>query len=323
VAHGTVLIVNPAAGNGRCARTWPSWARRLAAAGVAHSTVFTTRPGDATRLTREALLDGAETVVAVGGDGTANEVVNGFFDGDEAINPSARFGILPAGTGVDLSRMLGLRGPMAIAALGPSGQTGAIDLGRVRFVAYGGQVRSRYFVNGGDLGVGGETAALAQKGSKAFGGFVAYLTAAIRAIVEHQPRLVRYSIDDGPTIEARVDTIFVTNGRYIGGGMIVAPPARVDDGALDVLVLRAVSKLDLLFRLLPAIYRGTHLRHPSVQHVQARRVSVQTSEPLLLQIDGEQPGMAPAEFVVLPGILRVALPPSFPRPPGPGSSGPA
>lgn len=317
MARSAVLVVNPAAGNGRCARSWPSWARRLEAAGVAFSPVFTTRPGDATRLTREALRNGAETVVAVGGDGTANEVVNGFFDGDDAINPSARFGLLPAGTGVDLSRMLGLRGQMAIAALGPAGRTGTIDLGRVQFVAYGGQTQSRYFVNGGDLGVGGETASLAQKGSKALGGFIAYLTAAVRAIVEHQPRSVRYAIDDGPAVETRVDTIFVTNGRYIGGGMIVAPPARVDDGVLDVLVLRAVSKLDLLFRLLPAIYRGTHLYHPSVQHVQARRVTVQTSEPLLLQIDGEQPGMAPAEFMVLPGFLRVALPPS--SLPAPGS----
>ncbi len=309
MARSTVLVVNPAAGNGRCARSWPSWARRLEAAGIAFSPVFTSRPGDATRYTRDALRDGAETVVAVGGDGTANEVVNGFFDGDEAINPSARFGALPAGTGVDLSRMLGLRGQMAIAALGPAGRTRAIDLGRVRFVAYGGRSECRYFVNGGDLGVGGETAALAQKGSKALGGFVAYLTAAIRAIVEHQSRAVTYSIDDGPPIETRVDTIFVTNGRYVGGGMIVAPPAAIDDGALDVLVLHAVSKLDLLCRLLPAIYRGTHLRHPAVEHVRARRVSVQTNERLLLQVDGEQPGMAPAEFEVLPGALRVALPP--------------
>lgn len=311
MAHSIVLIVNPAAGNGRCARSWPSWARRLETAGVSFSPIFTSRPGDATRYTRDALRDGAETVVAVGGDGTANEVVNGFFDGDAAVNPLARFGILPAGTGSDLSRTLGLRGPAAVAALGPAGRTSAIDVGRVRFVAYSGRSECRYFVNGGDLGVGGETAALAQKGTKAFGGFVAYLTAAIRAIVEHQSRAVTYSVDDGPPVETRVDTIFVTNGRYVGGGMIVAPPAAIDDGALDVLVLRAVSKLDLLFRLLPAIYRGTHLRHPAVQHVQARRVSVQTSERLLLQIDGEQPGVAPAEFEVVPSVLRVALPPAF------------
>jgi diacylglycerol kinase (ATP) len=309
VNESVILIVNPAAGGGRCAKLWPSWARRLEAAGISFSAYFTAKSEEATHLTRVALRNGANTVVAVGGDGTANEVVNGFFDGAEPINPAARFGMLPLGTGDDLARTLGLRGQSAIAALGPLGRTHLIDVGRVRFIAYGGGTQCRYFVNSGDLGIGGETAALAQCGAKVFRGFAGYLVAAIRAIVEHQPRSVSYSIDGAPPIATPIDTIFVTNGRYTGAGMLVAPSASIDDGELDVLVLRAVSKIDLLLRLLPAIYHGTHVKHPSVRHFRTRRICIETSEELLLQIDGEQPGMAPAEFVIVPGALRVAMPP--------------
>lgn len=304
-----VVIVNPVAGGGRARRLWPGWQHRLAAAGLAHSVTFTTKPDEATDLARQAVQRGAQLVVAVGGDGTANEVVNGFFDGDDLISPAARFGMIPLGTGVDLARALGLKGEAIIQALGGRGRTRSIDVGQVDFAAYDGRPERRYFVNAGDLGIGAETAALAQRGPKQLGGFAAYLVAATRAILRHRPYQVRYAIDGGSPIEGQIDTIFVTNGPCVAGGMRVAPGASVADGLLDVLILRSVDKLTLLLRLLPGIYRGTHVRHPAVQQLRARQIEVDSPGCLPLQIDGEQPGLAPARFTIRPAILPVALPP--------------
>ena len=314
-----VLVVNPAAGRGRCGKAWPALARAIKSAGIEFDCAFTKGPGDATRLAAASLGSGATTVVAVGGDGTANEVANGFFRPDaadgELLRPDARFAFLPIGTGTDLARGLGIpaRSPSpGIAALGPLARTVRVDVGRVRFRGHDGQSRQRYFLIGADLGLGGETAALAlstAERTKALGGFVAYLVAAILAILRHRARSVTYAIDDGPLVAARTDLIFVANCRYIGGGMLVAPPATLDDGRLDLILVDQVGKLDLLARLLPAIYRGAHLEHPAVRHVRIRQIRVESDEPLLLQLDGEQPGTSPAEFNVVPSALTVALPP--------------
>jgi diacylglycerol kinase (ATP) len=284
---------------------------------VSFEVAFTSGPGEATWLAEDALRRGMTTVVAVGGDGTAHEVVNGFFERDPdavvPINPVARFGLLPCGTGADLARALELgRGPglaNAIAALGPSGSTRSIDLGRTRYVAHDGKIARRFFLVGADLGLGGETTALVEAQparAKAMGGLLTYLVAAIGAILAHQPAEITYAIDDRPPITAKVNMIFVANGAYTGGGMHIAPSASLDDGRFDVLILRQTPKLEILTRLLPAIYRGSHLSHPAVQHLRASRVQVEASARLLLQIDGEQPGRAPTEFTIAPRALRVA-----------------
>lgn len=339
------LVVNPAARLGAAGRRWPEVARALKEAGLPYQAAFTEKPGDATRLTEQALRSGARTVVAVGGDGTANEVANGFF-GDSSllvreagfsdsssmaaapaeaneffdgrvslVAPDARFGFIPTGTGTDLARSLGFPRhdlAAAIGALGPDGRLFRMDVGRASYVDRLGQPIQRVFLNGADLGVGGETAAMARSTAswaKNLGGFGAYLVAATLAILRHRSRPVRYALDDAPFVSTRADIIFVANGRYIGGGMLIAPGATVDDGLLDVLILRAVPRLELLLRILPSAYRGAHLKHPAVQHARVRRLRVEGSG-LLLQMDGEQPGSAPAAFEVLPRVLPILLPPT-------------
>lgn len=310
------LVVNPAARHGQAARIWPGVARRLKARDLTFEAVFTRQLGDGTALAREALGRGARVVVAVGGDGTANEVANGFFGVDSTlVVPEARFGFIPTGTGTDLARSLGFPRhdlDAAIAALGPGGRHVAVDVGRVRYVAPDGRPIQRYFLNGADLGLGGETAAMARSTAswaKRLGGFGAYLVAATLAILRHRPRRVQCVVDS-VRIKASTDIIFVANGSFIGGGMLVAPGASLDDGWLDVIVLRSVGKADLLFRLLPGIYRGAHLRHPAVTVHRARHVEVTSTEPLLLQLDGEQPGTSPAAFDVVPRALPILLPPA-------------
>jgi diacylglycerol kinase (ATP) len=313
----TLAIVNRWAGRGRCGKQWPDIAAGLRKAGVSFDFAFTNGPGDATWLTEEAIRRGVTTVAAVGGDGTAHEVVNGYFERDPdaviPINPEARFALLPCGTGGDLARALelgrGSRLQDAIAALGTNGATRSIDLGRVRYTAHDGQIARRYFLVGADLGLGGETTALVEAQparAKAMGGLLTYLIAAIGAVLAHRPAEITYAIDDRLPISAKVNMLFVANGAYTGAGMHIAPAASLDDGRFDVLILQNTPKVEILTRLLPAIYRGAHLSHPAVQHLRASRVQVEASARLLLQVDGEQPGRAPAEFTIAPKALRVA-----------------
>lgn len=311
---GVLFVVNPVAGHGRAIGAWPALAEHLRALGIAHQVIYTRARGDATRLTAEAILAGTRTVVAVGGDGTANEVVNGFFHAeDTAIVPrglDARFGFIPLGTGSDLARALEIPRARPEAILGAlSGEPKHIDLGRVTYRAADGSTVRRYFLNGADLGLGGELVAhLERTRLKRLGGFLAYFLTAVQAILNHQTIPVRYEIDGDPPVEARVDIIFVANGRFTGGGMRVAPMASLDDAYLDALIVRATSKPTLLFRLLPAIYRGSHLSHPAVQHCRVRRLAVSTSSTAFLQLDGEQPGRAPTTFEIAPRALRVLTP---------------
>src|SRR5690606_9874939 len=152
------VIVNPHAGNGRARAAWPSIELAMRQAGMAFDTVVTPRPLEATVLARQALLGGAETIVAVGGDGTVNEVVNGFFDDGVAIAPDARLGVICCGTGSDFIRSLGLpRGQAAVAFIAEAA-TQTIDLGQVSYRGTEGRRHERLFANVGDLGLGGETA---------------------------------------------------------------------------------------------------------------------------------------------------------------------
>ncbi|MGI8857159.1 MAG: diacylglycerol/lipid kinase family protein [Thermomicrobiales bacterium] len=312
-AHGdgrvTVMIVNPASGGGRCGRAWPAIERRLHAAGVPFSVVTTERRGDGTALARAALHAGATTVVAVGGDGTANEVVNGFFEEERPINPTARFGSIGAGTGNDLSRALGVDHDAAIAALGPDGITGNVDLLRVRFTLSDGQTRERYALLHVLMGVAGEGAAvqLAPR-VKRFGRGASYLLGGAIAALRHWPQQITYRLDDGSPQSARIDGFAVANGAFMGGGLIVAPGARLDDGLADVIVVGAVGRVRLLTRLMPGLRDGSYLAHPAVSRYAARQICVKTADPVVLTIDGELAGRAPAEIALLPHALPIALP---------------
>lgn len=304
-----IVIVNPASGGGRCGRIWPAVVARLHAAGIFFTATFTERAGDGTRLARAALRAGASTVVAVGGDGTANEVLNGFFADGTPVNSAARFALIPAGTGNDLAAALGIRGDDAIAALGPGHVTDYIDLLRVRFTGIDGMPRCRYAIQGLFLGIVAEGAGIPIPAWAKRFGRSAYLAAGALAVLRHRPCRITVRLDDAPAQTLTVNGGIVANAPRIGGGLPIAPAARMDDGRTDVILLRAVLRVALLTRLMPRLQRGTHLAHPLVAHATAHRVSISADGGLLLAIDGEVVGRGSADVVILPGALRVALPP--------------
>jgi diacylglycerol kinase (ATP) len=301
------VVVNPMSGNGKTRRNWPVIDRRLRQLGYEVDFRMTEGVGDGVRLGREALLAGAEEIVVVGGDGTVNEVVNGMFAATHGQPPGAILSVLPAGTGRDFSRSIDLNGfNHALSTLG-MGKVKQIDVGRVDFTDIEGE-NSRYFVNAGDVGIGAETAALMNRSSKFLGGKLSYSLGAIRTIWGFTFRPARVTVDGEVMHDGPLAMVCIANGRFHAGGMLMAPGASVTDGLFNVLVLKQASKLTLVTSILPRVIFGWHIYHPTVSHRLGKVVEVESAEPLLFEVDGEQPGTTNLRAMLLPGALRVRVP---------------
>lgn len=299
-------IINPAAGGGRAGRRWPRFCAALEQRGYLIEARFTRAAGDATILAREAALGGARTVVCVGGDGTLNEIVNGLLTGSVPVNAATHLALIPCGTGKDFARTLGIRNlDLALKALDER-FVADVDVARITCIdSRTGAPLSRCFINVADAGVGAETAARINASSKVLGGFVSYLSGAVRTIAAFDFRDVTIKVDDVEFFSAKAGMVVFANARYFAGGMVIAPTASLCDGQLDVFVLEDVGKRALLTSLLPRVYRGKHVGRPGVLHRLGSRATVHSSAPLLLEMDGEQVGLAPMSVEVLPRALRV------------------
>jgi YegS/Rv2252/BmrU family lipid kinase len=297
----TVLLVNPASGNGSTGKRWPKLEARAAELGLEGEVVMSERPGQLIELARDAAVEPGTLLVVVGGDGTLNEVVNG------AGESGAEIAILPAGTGQDFGRTYGI--PTAFddavrTALG--GQTRSVDLGRVTFRAPDGAEGSRLFANVGSAGMSGAVARRANGMSKALGGRITFFTALTREFVAWKNNETTVTFDSGER-RALLHDVIVANGRWHGGGMKLAPDAEPDDGLFDVVLIGDVTKLDFLTTA-PKLYSGRHVTHPRVEVVRSATVAVDAAAPLLLEVEGEPVGTTPARFEVLPGALRLRVP---------------
>jgi diacylglycerol kinase (ATP) len=263
--------------------------------------LFSERAGHLIELARSAAEDGAKLVVAVGGDGTLNEVVNGIAGLDVDL------ATIPLGTGMDFVRTYGIPTKFDDAvrvALGETTRT--IDAGRVRYRTWSGAEAERYYANVGSVGMSGAVAQRANAMSKALGGRVTFFYALTRVFLEWQNTEVTVTLDDTERRGAMHDVI-VANGRWHGGGMMLAPGAAPDDGLFEVVLIGDVSKVDFLTTA-PKIYKGRHVHHPKVEVLSSRQVRVEAPETLPIELDGEQVGTTPVTFEVVPGALRVRVP---------------
>jgi YegS/Rv2252/BmrU family lipid kinase len=305
---GTVVVVNPRSAGGRTEKDWPRLREVIHEAFGPFEHQFTSEPGHGTRLAREALRGGADLVVAMGGDGTINEVVNGFFDGDDKIAPGAALGVLPAGTGGDFRKTIGASKEIEQAAAQlKAASTRPIDIGKLTFVAHDGSTEKRYFINIASFGISGLVDQYVNKSGKTLGGTMTFALATLRAGMKYKNAPVRLTLDGTPPREGKIYNVAVANGRYFGGGMKVAPDAALDDGWFDVITMADFGFGDLLFRGLD-IYSGKHLKNPKVSVHRARRVEAVPMEDgaeVLLDVDGEQPGRLPATFELVAGGLRL------------------
>jgi len=304
----TLVIVNPASRNGAAGRRFRKAESAVREALGDVEVERTRRPRDAERIAREAVRAGVERLLVAGGDGTLSEVATGLLAADLA--GYATIGLLPLGTGGDFARTLGVRDLDAALDVTRAGAVRAIDAVRVGFVDPSGKPATAYGVNVTSLGISGLTVELVNRTTKVLGGRVSFLLGAVRGILGYTFEPVRVRVDGRVVHDGPLSLLAAANGRYFGGGMRVAPRARPDDGALDVVVVGGQSRLQLL-RKLPRIYGGGHARDASVVIARGGVVEAEAApERVRLEIDGEALGFLPARIELLPGALRLLAPAS-------------
>ena len=301
----TFLVVNPMSGAGDTGRRWPDILSTACSAMGEVGSAFTQSPLHAAQLTAKALADGYQCIVAVGGDGTLNEVVNGFFLVPGGPPPGATLAIIPRGTGGDFRRTFGwstsLRGACARIR---AGQTRPLDVGRVSFVDGEGRPQTRYFVNVVSFGVSGQVDREVNRASKGLGGRATFFLASVKAMWRFRDQRVRLRADGGKWEELSITTVAVANCQYFGGGMRVAPMADAGDGQFDVTVWSGYTLKDFALKS-RSIYDGSHVELAGTRTFRARTLEAESDEEVLLDVDGEQPGRLPVKVEVLPSALRL------------------
>jgi YegS/Rv2252/BmrU family lipid kinase len=301
----TIFLVNPASGNGATGKRWPALERQAADFGLDPHVEMSTGPGGLAEAARNAAERGAGLVVAVGGDGTVHEVANGLLSSER--RPLPDLGILARGTGDDFVRALGI--PAAeIDALTVlrDGRRRELDVGRVSYRTADGAEAQSYFVSMAGVGMSGAVAQRLNTMSKRLGGKVAGLVATFAVFSRWRNVELRVTVGDERR-EGRMEDVLVGNTEYHNGGMRLCPGAQPDDGFFDVLLIGDVTKRDLV-RVLPKLYKGTYLPHPKAELLRGATVTVESSAPLPIELDGEQPGTTPVRFEVVPRALRLRVP---------------
>jgi len=306
------VIVNPYSRNGRTGREWPEIETALKHIYGDVAVAVTRRRGEATGYVCNALKEGYGEIIAVGGDGTVNESVNGFFDEEGPIAPDATLGFITSGTGGDFRKTFGLpSGWRAALAHVKDAGTRAVDIGRVSCIGPSGIAVVRHFVNIASFGLSGAVVDSVNRAriAKLFGGQFAFAFHSALDMLAYRDRTVRLRV--GATFDeiVSISTVAIANGQYFGGGMWIAPHAEPDDGMFDVVVIGGTAKGQSMAEL-KLVYTGEHLSRPHVRALQGQKivaapVAETGGRPVLIELDGESAGRLPATFEILPRALRL------------------
>lgn len=308
-----LIIVNPHSAGGSTREKWAGMASDIRAHFGPFSIAFTKGPGDAVSIAERAANSGRKFIIACGGDGTANETANGILRSGKDVE----FGIIPSGTGGDFRRALGL--PLSTretAAALRTGVTRKIDVGKVTFTAHDGSDAERYFLNVSSVGLAASILERV-KASKAASwlpieslrGTVNYAVSTLQEIAELEPFAVRVQFDYKEPRTIQSIALCVANSRYFGGGMMIAPEARLNDDLFDVVNIGDIGTARILLNSY-TLYRGTHLGLSEVGSTFARRIHVESSDgsEIHIETDGELPGRLPAIYEIIPNALKVRIP---------------
>ncbi len=298
-----LLIVNPASANGATGRNLETISRSVRATLGDFETRLTRAMGDGVELGRQAVEAGRALVVAVGGDGTASEVVDGLV----GAGYRGEFGFIPRGTGGDFRRSLGIPADVPGAArqlVAPTRRQ--VDLGRIEFTGLDGRPGVRHFCNVASCGISAIVAGHVNRSSKLLGGPLTFKLASARALLGWEDQRIRWRVDGGPWTEDSVTALSVCNARYIGGGIMVSPQADMEDGLLDVTIWKGYGVIDFVVQQ-SKLYDGRHVRLSKTRTLRGREIEVEPvgGARVLLEVDGEQPGLLPARFRVLPRVLTL------------------
>jgi diacylglycerol kinase (ATP) len=305
---GTLFIINPASARGTTMKRWQVARKEFVKAGIVFDEQQTSQAGEAVRLTKNAIKMGIKRIIAVGGDGTLNEVVNGYLDEVKiASEQESAIGLLPSGTGSDFRRSIGLQKKEdAIGAI-VAARTRLIDAISVEFEDQNGEKVTRYSLNVVSFGLGGEVTTYVNNWRKTLpnwvNGSMRFVWAAVLALKQFKNRNVTVTIDDKPAFFIQSNLIVVGNGRFAGGGMMLAPQAELDDGLLDVILTNCATRMDVIGEL-RRIYNGGLLKNPKVALHKAKTLLLESNEKLAIDIDGETVGFTPARITIRPLAVR-------------------
>lgn len=305
------VIVNPTAHKGGARRAWPVIQTELTRRLGVFEPRFTSAAGHATELAREALAEGARRIIAVGGDGTVNETLNGMLDPSGRLTAAnAVLCPIPAGTANELCRALGhLKDPALAFDAAASARTRAVDLLRVRCVGLDGQPVDRF----GYLIVSiGAAATISHRTSTSRWvkklGSISYLLMTPPVILGFRPRDIAITIDGEFSGTRRIFTAMVANTENGGGGMRLMPGARFDDGVLDLVEMGDLAPLAMLTQVLPKVYSGDHVLHPKVRTSRGKTFRFESAVETLVDLDGETVGHLPLEVSVISSGFCVGAP---------------
>lgn len=312
-ASRTTFIVNPRSAGGRTGRAWAARERLILDAFPNAAIKLTMASKEAVDLAAQAQAAGHHLVVAVGGDGTVHEVVNGLLARDAhelAAEQEGRaaLGVLPSGTGSDFARGLGI-GPSFDQALAQlrAGRRRIIDLGRVH--KPGDADRTEWFNNVASFGVTGEIVERIQRSRKWFGTKPTYLWAAVCALLRYRNARVQLQLDESAPQEVRMKAVAIGNANYFGGGMCIAPDAQADSGQFQAAVFGDLGRIEAVRRL-GETYAGKRIEHARIHYHACRSLLAKPAgtRSIGVELDGEAWGHLPARFEVVPAALQIVVP---------------
>jgi YegS/Rv2252/BmrU family lipid kinase len=300
------VILNPAAASGLAMRKVGEIGEALRRHELRHEIVLTRARGHAAELARAARADGVDIVAVVGGDGTLNEVVQAYVseDGDPILGPD--LALIPCGTGGDFKKTLGMSGALdeAIGRI-RHGARRPIDLGVLRITDHNGELRTHAFVNIASFGIGGQVDALVNAGPKWLGGKASFFLGTLRAMAKYKNAHVRVKVDGATWFEGPAFNVAVANGRFFGGGMMIAPQADPSDGRFEIVALGDFTRREVI-GMTAKVYQGAHLSLDGVRVTHGVRVEAEAIHPwatVLADVDGEQPGKLPLRATIAKGAL--------------------
>jgi diacylglycerol kinase (ATP) len=311
-----IVIINPQSAGGATRDAWSKIASDLNQQFGAFKPIFTSLPGEGMQLAADAARKGAKLIIACGGDGTISEVANGILSS----GTNAELGILPSGTGGDFRRTLKIPSRTTEAAkILRAGRTRLLDVGSVTFTNESGEHDTRYFLGVASFGMSADVIGRVKEAGdsrqvaklpKWLSGRLSFGLAMAETAVKSKPTRVAVQLDDDAERHVTVANLCIANARYFGGGMKIAPDAKLDDGKFDVISIGDIGAARILANA-PRLYLGAHLSIPEVGHSLASKVTarpVNLDQRIEIEIDGELPGYLPATFQILPKSLRVRCP---------------
>ncbi|KUG05318.1 transcription regulator [hydrocarbon metagenome] len=301
-----MFVVNPVSAGGRTGKRWQTIEERMIRNGIDNFSVeYTEGPFHAFDISRRAITSGYQIITAVGGDGTINEVLNGFCAGGGLFSSENALSFISTGTGGDFNRMFltAEETDQRITSILHAKREKACDIVKAKYLSWKGDPSIRYYINVADLGLGGETCVRINRGGKFLGGFLSFLTAVLVTLAKHHSFEATVNIDQEEIFSGKLTELALANGRFFGGGMMIAPDAEIDDGRLDIILIEDMKKLELL-RCLPQVYSGKHRKHPKVKMYKGQKIEIACDQKVWLEMDGETPGTSDLSIELIPGAVR-------------------